>query len=53
MKKQEYQKLTMQVVRLQHQHQLLAESLTRTSTNLEPEDDLEIDDTPRTTIWGR
>ena len=44
----------MQVVRLQYQHQLLAESLhyTKTKTNLDPEDDLEIDETPRED-WSR
>lgn len=48
-----YLKPAMQVVHLQHQHQLLAGSLRDTRTNLDPEDDLEIDNTPRTTIWGR
>jgi hypothetical protein len=52
--KKTYLKPDMQVVQLQHQHQLLAGSALRsTSTNLDPEDDLEIDDTPRTTLWGR
>jgi hypothetical protein len=50
--KKTYLKPTMQAVLLQHQHQLLAESLTRTSTNLEPEDDLKIEDTSEPS-WGR
>jgi len=50
--KKTYLKPTMQVVHLQHQHQLLAGSLTSTSTTLDPEDDLGIDDTPKD-IWGR
>ena len=54
MKKQEYQKPTLLVVHLQHHHQLLAGSgLRSTMTNLGEEDDLDIDDTPRTTTWGR
>ncbi len=51
--KKTYLKPDMQVVQLQHQHQLLAGSLTSTRTNLDPEDDLEIDNTPRTNLWGR
>ena len=52
--KREYMKPTIQVVHLQHQHQLLAGSLTRTSTNLDKEDDFEIDDTPASDgFWGR
>ena len=51
MKKQEYQKPTVQVVQLHH-HQLLAGSLTSTSTNLDPVEELEIEDTPQST-WGR
>jgi len=50
--KKTYLKPTMQVVHLLHQHQLLAVSLTSTSTNLDPVDDLEIDDTSKG-IWGR
>ena len=50
--KKTYLKPTMQVVHLQHQHQLLAGSLTSTSTNLDEEDDFKIDDTPQD-IWGR
>ena len=50
--KREYMKPTIQVVHLQHQHQLLAGSLTSTSTNLDKEDDFKIDDTPQD-IWGR
>ena len=50
--KKTYLKPTMQLVHLQYQHQLLAGSLTSTSTNLDQEDDLEIDDKPRT-VWGR
>ena len=50
--KKTYLKPTMQVVRLQHQHQLLAGSLLNTGTNLDTEDDLVIDDTPNG-IWGR
>ena len=50
--KKTYLKPTMQVVHLQHQHQLLAGSLTSTSTNLDKEDDFKIDDTPQD-IWGR
>ena len=50
--KKTYLKPTMQVVHLQHQHQLLAGSLTSTSTNLDQEEELEIDDTPQT-VWGR
>ena len=50
--KKTYLKPTMQVVYLQYQHQLLAGSLTSTSTNLDQEEELEIDDTPQT-VWGR
>ena len=50
--KKTYLKPTMQVVYLQHQHQLLAGSLTSTNTNLDKEEELEIDDTPQT-VWGR
>ena len=52
--KREYMKPTIQVVHLQHQHQLLAGSLTSTSTNLDKEDDFEIEDTPAGGgFWGR
>ena len=50
--KKTYLKPTMQVVHLQHQHQLLAGSLTSTSTNLDPVEELVIEDTPQD-IWGR
>lgn len=50
--KKTYLKPTIQVVHLQHQHQLLAGSLISTSTNLDKEDNFEIDDTPQD-IWGR
>ena len=50
--KKTYLKPTMQVVHLQHQHQLLAGSLTSTSTNLDPVEELEIEDRPQST-WGR
>ena len=52
--KKTYLKPTIQVVHLQHQHQLLADSLTSTSTNLDPVEELEIDDTPAGDgFWGR
>jgi hypothetical protein len=38
----------MQVVNLQHQYHLLAESLTKTKTSLDDEDNFEIDDEPQT-----
>ncbi len=50
MKKQEYQKPTVQVVQLHH-HLLLAGSLTQASTNLS-QDNLEFNETPQST-WGR
>lgn len=50
--KKTYIEPTMQVVRLQQQHQLLAGSLQQTSTNLIEEEDLEIEDTPQD-FWGR
>ena len=50
--KKTYLKPDMQIVQLLHQHQLLAGSLTSTSTNLDPVEELEIDDTPQD-IWGR
>ena len=50
--KKTYLKPDMQIVQLLHHHQLLAGSLTSTSTNLDEEDDFEIDDTPQD-IWGR
>ena len=53
--KREYMKPTIQVVHLQHQHQLLAGSLTSTSTNLGEGETLTIDDdTPAGDgFWGR
>ena len=53
--KREYMKPTIQVVHLQHQHQLLAGSLTTTSTNLGEGETLTIDDdTPAGNgFWGR
>ena len=48
--KKEYQKPTMKVVLLQHKTHLLQAS--RASTNLAPEDDLDITDTP-SNVWGR
>ena len=48
--KKEYMKPTMKVVQLQHRTMLLQAS--RASTNLAPEDDLKIEDTP-SSIWGR
>ena len=50
--KKTYLKPDMQIVQLLHHHQLLAGSLTSTSTNLDPVEELEIDDTPQD-IWGR
>ena len=50
--KKTYLKPTMQVVHLQHQHQLLAGSLASTSTNLDSVEELVIEDTPQD-IWGR
>ena len=50
--KKTYLKPDMQIVQLLHHHQLLAGSLTRTSTNLDPVEELEIEDTPQG-IWGR
>ena len=47
--KKTYLKPTMQVVHLQHQHQLLTGSpLDSVDINLDKEDDFEIDDTPMT-----
>ena len=52
--KREYMKPTMKVVELQHQHQLLADSLTSTSTNLGEGETLTIDDAPAGDgFWGR
>ena len=53
--KREYMKPTMKVVELQHQHQLLAESITDLqTTGLGEEDDFEIEDTPAGDgFWGR
>ena len=50
--KETYLKPDMQIVQLLHHHQLLAGSLTSTSTNLDPVEELEIEDTPQG-IWGR
>ena len=53
MKRKDYQKPTMRVVKLQHRTCMLAGSpLTSTSTNLDEEDDIDISDTPGS-IWGR
>ncbi len=53
--KREYMKPTMKVVELQHQHQLLAESITDVqTTGLDDGDDFTIDDTPASDgFWGR
>ena len=53
--KREYMKPTMKVVELQHQHQLLAESITVVqTTGLDDGDDFTIDDTPAADgFWGR
>ena len=53
--KKTYLKPTMQVVHLQHQHQLLTGSpLDSVNINLDEEDDFEIDDTPAGDgFWGR
>ena len=53
--KREYMKPTIQVVHLQHQHQLLTGSpLDSVDINLDKEDDFEIDDTPAGNgFWGR
>ena len=53
--KREYMKPTMKVVELQHQHQLLAESITDVQTTyLDEDDDFTIDDTPAGDgFWGR
>ena len=48
--KKDYQKPTMKVVLLQHRTMLLQAS--QASTNLAPEDDFEIEDTP-SSYWGR
>ena len=49
--KREYMKPTMKVVELQHQHQLLADSV---NTGLGDGDDFTIDDTPAGDgFWGR
>jgi len=50
--KKTYLKPTMQAVLLQHQHQLLADSLRGIKTNLSEEDDLKIEDTSEPS-WGR
>jgi hypothetical protein len=53
--KREYLKPTMKVVELQHQHQLLAGSITDVkTTGLGDGDDFTIDDTPAgDDFWGR
>ena len=53
--KRVYMKPTMKVVELQHQHQLLAESITDLqTTGLGEEDDFTLDDTPACArLWGR
>ena len=48
--KKEYMKPTMQVVELRHMTMLLQAS--QTSTNLDPEDEIEISSEPGS-IWGR
>lgn len=51
--KKTYLKPDMQIVQLQHLHQLLAGSpLDSVNTNLSEEDDLEIDENPQSS-WGR
>ena len=50
--KKTYLKPTMQAVLLQHQHQLLADSLRGINTNLSEKDDLKIEDTSEPS-WGR
>jgi hypothetical protein len=50
--KKTYLKPTMQAVLLQHQHQLLADSLRVVKTNLSEEDDLKIEETYEPS-WGR
>ena len=53
MKRKDYQKPTMRVVKLQHRTCMLTGSpLTSTSTNLDEEADIDISDTPGS-IWGR
>lgn len=54
--KREYMKPTMNVVKLQHQHQLLAGSNPTSvqTTGLDDGDDFTIDDTPAGDgFWGR
>ncbi len=51
--KKTYLKPTIQVVRLPHQHQLLVGTNPRSiNTNLDTEEDLEIEDTPKD-FWSR
>ena len=51
--KKTYLKPDMQIVQLQHHHQLLAGSpLDSVNTNLDEEDDLEINENPQSS-WGR
>ena len=52
MKRKDYQKPTMKVVELQHRHQILAGSLTETTTNL-GEDDIDIGEETPENFWGR
>lgn len=53
--KKQYMKPTMSVVKLQHRNCLLMGSpLDSTNTNLDPEDDIDIGDTPvGDGFWGR
>ena len=52
MKKQDYQKPTINVVQLQHRTMLLQAS--QAITNLDYDDDFDIEDTPAGTgFWGR
>ena len=52
MSKKDYMKPAMKVVELQHSAMLL--QARQTSTNLAPEDEIEISDTPASTgFWGR
>jgi len=51
--KKEYQKPTMKVVLLQHRTMLLSGSpVGLTSTNLDPEDEIDISSEPGS-VWGR
>ena len=54
MNKNDYQKPTMNVVKIQNQTYLLAGSITSLSTNLSDGDDLDISDTDAGSgFWGR